>query len=182
MFIRLGVTNVIRQLERSLLALLSLVLAAISLTVSISTNLGYPAQAFANYRAYLGGDIIVYPLAIMSNPKMEQPLELYRLPGADEFSTLTTFYPHIVQQGYLAKQPPQLQPISAATQQQLLQHPEVKEVIPFTACRAGGNWHQAPAVKFRCGLWTPSRVSGSMSPRPQRLLRMILSRFGSTPN
>ncbi|HBK85551.1 MAG TPA: hypothetical protein DDZ53_05920, partial [Firmicutes bacterium] len=94
MFFRLGFINITRQLGRSVLALISLVLAAMSLTNSLSISLGYPAQAYANYRHYLGGDIIVYPTSIMGNPDRSQNLELHRL-NADPFSTLTTFYPHL---------------------------------------------------------------------------------------
>lgn len=125
MFFRLGFINITRQLGRSLLALISLVIAAVSLTNSLSISLGYPAQAFAHYRSYLGGDIIVYPTNIMGNPAAEQHLELYRM-QSDAFSTLTLFYPHLEREGYLAPASPVLQPFSETDKQALLQHTQVK--------------------------------------------------------
>lgn len=125
MFFRLGFINITRQLGRSLLALISLVLAAISLTNSLSISLGYPAQAFANYRDYLGGDVIVYPTNIMGNPAATQHLELYRL-QSDPFSTLTTLYPHLEREGVLAPTAPVLKPFSDTDKQALLQHAQIK--------------------------------------------------------
>lgn len=127
LFFRLGFINITRQLGRSVLALISLVLAAMSLTNSLSISLGYPAQAYANYRHYLGGDIIVYPTSIMGNPDRSQNLELYRL-NADPFSTLTTFYPHLEHEGFLAPESPVLRPFGETEQQILLQHKQIDSV------------------------------------------------------
>ncbi|NLW17767.1 MAG: hypothetical protein GX033_09070, partial [Firmicutes bacterium] len=127
MFFRLGFINITRQLGRSLLALISLVLAAISLTNSLSISLGYPAQAFANYRHYLGGDIIVYPINIMGNPAASQNLELHRL-QPDPFSTLTILYPHLEHEGFLAPPNPVLEPFSEADAQALSQHEQIQQV------------------------------------------------------
>jgi len=127
LFFRLGFINITRQLGRSSLALISLVLAAISLTNSLSISLGYPAQAFANYRDYLGGDIIVYPINIMGNPATSERLELQRL-QPDPFSTLTTLYPHLVREGFLAPTNSVLRPFSNTDQQLLLQHEQIKKV------------------------------------------------------
>lgn len=127
MFFRLGFINITRQLGRSLLALISLVLAAISLTNSLSISLGYPAQAFANYRHYLGGDIIVYTINIMGNPAASQNLELHRL-QPDPFSTLTILYPHLEHEGFLAPPNPVLEPFSEADAQALSQHEQIQQV------------------------------------------------------
>lgn len=125
MFFRLGFINITRQLGRSLLALICLVLAAMSLTNSLSISLGYPAQAFANYRDYLDGDIIVYPINIMGNPATTEHLELYRLQN-DAFSTLTTLYPHLEREGFLAPTAPVLKPFSETDKQALLQHAQIR--------------------------------------------------------
>lgn len=130
MFIRLGVLSITRQLGRSALALVTLVLAAISLTASLTISSGYPAQAFRNYRDYLGGDIIAYPVRIMTSSREAGQLDLYRLPR-NEFSTLTMFYPHLASEGFLSPTPPVLRPMSAADGQELLGHPEVTSVRPL---------------------------------------------------
>lgn len=124
LFFRLGFVNITRQLGRSLLALISLVLAAMSLTNSLSISLGYPAQAFANYRDYLGGDIVVYPTNIMGNPATAQHLGLYRL-QSDSFSTFTTLYPHLEREGFLAETTPVLKPFSDMDKQALLLHGQI---------------------------------------------------------
>lgn len=125
MFFRLGFVNITRQLSRSVLALLSFVIAAVSLTNSLAISLGYPALAFKNYRDYLGGDIMVYPINIMGNLTEEsQELQLRRLPD-DPFSTITTFYPHLNREGFLADQLPALLPFSEKDTEGLAEHKEI---------------------------------------------------------
>ncbi|HHW98663.1 MAG TPA: ABC transporter permease [Firmicutes bacterium] len=169
MFFRLGFINITRQLGRSLLALISLVLAAVSLTNSLSISLGYPAQAFANYRDYLGGDIIVYPINIMGNPASSEQLELHRL-QSDPFSTLTTLYPHLEREGFLASANPILGPFSDTDEQLLLQHEQIKQVN-FLYRMPG--WRQIlgtdrlalslRAVPQESGLW--QYVEGKLQPQ-----------------
>lgn len=130
MFIRLGVLNIVRQLSRSVLALVGLILAAISLTASLTISTGYPALAFSNYRDYLGGDLVAYPVRIMTSPGDQGELQLYRLPG-NEFSTLTMFYPHVTSQGFLSATPPLLRPVSETDAQAISRNPEVLEVRPL---------------------------------------------------
>ncbi len=130
LFIRLGVLSITRQLSRSTLALISLVLAAISLTANLTVSSGYPALAYSNYRHYLGGDIIVYPMRIMTSPDEQSALQLYRL-AENEFSTLTMFYPHTTKEGFLSNAAPVLRPLTATELQRLEQHPEVLEAKPL---------------------------------------------------
>jgi len=57
----LGLVNAWRNLGRSLLAVLAMGLAAMLMTGSLTLGEGYTAQRAWEYRAYLGGDILVYP-------------------------------------------------------------------------------------------------------------------------
>lgn len=54
------VTNVKRNLARSLLTIVGMGLAALVMTTSLTLSEGYPAQAYAQYRSYLGGDIVIF--------------------------------------------------------------------------------------------------------------------------
>ncbi|MGI6358248.1 MAG: ABC transporter permease [Bacillota bacterium] len=130
MFIRLGVLSIIRQLSRSALALISLVLAAVSLTANLTISSGYPALAYANYRHYLGGDIVVYPVRIMTSPDEQGDLQLYRL-AENEFSTLTMFYPHVSKEGFLSNTRPVLRSMTQEELDALQRHPEVMDVSPL---------------------------------------------------
>ncbi len=130
MFIRLGMLSITRQLSRSALALVTLVMAAISLTASLTISSGYPAQAFRNYRDYLGGDIVAYPVRIMTSNSEDGKLELYRLPK-NEFSTLTMFYPHIANEGFLSRVAPVLRPMHEADREALLRNPEIVSLCPL---------------------------------------------------
>ncbi len=129
MFVRLGIINVIRQLGRSTLALISLVLAAVALTTSLTVQQGYPAQAYSNYRHWMSGEIVVYPLRFLSTPSDLGDLQLYRLPE-NEFSTLALFYPHLSKEGFLATDAPKLEPFPSEQIEYLREHPEVIEINP----------------------------------------------------
>ena len=148
MFIRLGILGIVRQLSRSALALVSLVLAAVSLTASLTISSGYPALAFSNYRDYLGGDLVVYPVRIMTSPSEQGSLQLYRLPQ-NEFSTLTTFYPHVSNVGFLSASPPILRPLTTADISSIADNPQVATVSPL---------YRMPAWRELAGASLPTAV------------------------
>ncbi|NLY53650.1 MAG: ABC transporter permease [Firmicutes bacterium] len=201
MFFRLGLVNIVRQLERSALALLSLAIAAFSLTHSLAISLGYPAQAFANYRHYLGGDTVVYPTRIMGNPNQNQRLELHRIPN-DAFSTLTLIYPHLTREGFLAPTTPILRPFSPADMQELATHPQVRAVDALY--RMPGWWQDnpaslravppdsklwqyqteqlsAPTARATIPVWLNSRQNTAPLPPVGSELDLRLPRIGLTP-
>lgn len=148
MFIRLGILGIVRQLSRSTLALVSLVLAAVSLTASLTISSGYPALAFSNYRDYLGGDLVVYPVRIMTSPSEQGSLQLYRLPRSD-FSTLTTLYPHVSDVGFLSASPPVSRPLSATDLSSIVDNPQVAAVNPL---------YRMPAWRELAGANLPTTV------------------------
>jgi len=53
-------TNVRRNLTRSLLTVIGMGIAALVMTTSLTLSEGYPAQAYEAYRAYAGGDILIF--------------------------------------------------------------------------------------------------------------------------
>lgn len=130
MFIRLGIINIVRQLGRSTLSLVSLVLAAVALTSSLTVQQGYPAEVYSNYRDWMSGEIMLYPTRFLSTPSDRGDLQLHRLPQ-NEFSTLTLFYPHLTREGFLAVEPPRLQPFQAEQVAYLKSHPQVIAVNPI---------------------------------------------------
>jgi len=57
----LGQVNAMRNLGRSLMSVLVMAIAAFMMTSSLSVGEGYTTQRAAEYRAFLGGDVLVYP-------------------------------------------------------------------------------------------------------------------------
>ncbi|RJQ04914.1 MAG: ABC transporter permease [Bacillota bacterium] len=57
----LGLMNSTRNIGRSLLTVIAMALAAFMMTASLTVGEGYTAVRAAEYRAYLGGDVLVYP-------------------------------------------------------------------------------------------------------------------------
>ncbi len=56
----LVLTNVRRNLARSLLTVIGMGLAALIMTTSLTLSEGYPAMAYEQYREYLGGEIVLF--------------------------------------------------------------------------------------------------------------------------
>ena len=57
----LGQVNAMRNLGRSIMSVLVMAIAAFMMTSSLSVGEGYTTQRVAEYRAFLGGDVLVYP-------------------------------------------------------------------------------------------------------------------------
>lgn len=148
MFIRLGWLNVVRQLSRSTLALVSLVLAAISLTANLTIDAGYPLAAYRNYRDYLGGDLVVYPVRIMTTPGQPASPQLYRLPD-DGLSTLPVFFPHVLNEGFLADRQPAWRPLTDDDLAVVLADPQVASVRPIYRLPA---WREMPGQELPVSL------------------------------
>jgi len=60
-FLHLGIVNALRNLGRSTMTVLAMALAAFMMTASLTVAEGYTPFRAENYRAFLGGDILVYP-------------------------------------------------------------------------------------------------------------------------
>ena len=59
--IYLGQINAMRNLGRSVMSVLVMAIAAFMMTSTLSVGEGYTTQRAAEYRAFLGGDVLVYP-------------------------------------------------------------------------------------------------------------------------
>lgn len=59
--IYLGQVNAMRNLGRSLMTVIAMGVAAFMMTASLTVGEGYTTQRAAEYRAYVGGDVLVYP-------------------------------------------------------------------------------------------------------------------------
>lgn len=60
-FFRLAFTNVSRNLGRSVLSIIAMAVAAFVMTSSTSIAQGRPGSSYMAQRAFIGGDIVVYP-------------------------------------------------------------------------------------------------------------------------
>lgn len=64
MFVQLGLTNVRRNLSRSMLSVISMGVAAAVLTGALFVAAGYPGHAFLPHRVFAGGDIMIFPRSL----------------------------------------------------------------------------------------------------------------------
>ncbi len=106
-FVRLGLTNVRRNMGRSVLSIVGMALAAMILSSTLPVAQGYPSEAFKVQRQFIGGDIIVYPgkfrpsrADISSGDNVEW--EYDRLPQ-DVMSDLISFHSEYFLQGFLRR-------------------------------------------------------------------------------
>ncbi|HCW51086.1 MAG TPA: hypothetical protein DGR79_03320 [Clostridiales bacterium] len=107
--VHLGLVNAVRNIGRSLLAVTALSVAALMMTGSLTLGEGYTAMRAAEYRAFLGGDVLVYPdwtwptEADIAGVEPGRP-RLAVLP--EHFgSPLRYFHPDFYSEGYLTAAP-----------------------------------------------------------------------------
>lgn len=120
MFLRLGLTNCLRQLGRNLLVLICMVLSAISLTSALSYSEGLPQASYGFYRSYLGGDVLVSPVKWMGQAgdgNGEPPELVWRRLTEDGLNRLEMLYPELSSQGFLT--PSHLPPRQSFTDEDL---------------------------------------------------------------
>ena len=128
MFFRLGVVNAWRNLARSLLAIVSMAVAAAFLTYTISLSRGYPHEAFSVFRQMLGGEIVVYAQKVQGEIPSEDSFWTFSKPTETPFTDLSTFHPEIFQQGYLESGQSSI--ISEESLQQIQQETCVDHIAP----------------------------------------------------
>src|SRR5665647_62705 len=101
MFFRLGAVNAWRNLARSILAVVSMAVAAAFLTYTISLSRGYVKEAFSTFREMLGGEIVVYAQKVQGELPDGDSFWNFSRPTENPFTDLSVFHPEIYQQGYL---------------------------------------------------------------------------------
>lgn len=115
MLIHLAVANVWRRLSRSTLTLLAMGVAAAVLTSGLSLSQGIMRSAYFEYRAYFGGDILVFSPGFIGAAPVDQTSEeaiVKRLLQDSGFNPLLTLYPGYQTDGYLAQEPWEYAPLS----------------------------------------------------------------------
>jgi|GEM_PF-1036106 len=101
MFFRLGFQNAWRNLSRSLLAVVSMAVAAAFFTYVISLGKGYVNQAGQPLRNMLGGEIVVYAEKISAQAPKEDDRWLYHEGETDSFTDMPFLFPDLAKKGYL---------------------------------------------------------------------------------
>lgn len=100
-FVALGVTNAWRNLGKSLLTVFGMVVASAVLTSSLSLGAGYPAGAYRGERAFLGGDVVIFPFRYRVDVQTDLPRSRIDRVPADFPSDLAAFFPETYRSGFL---------------------------------------------------------------------------------
>ena len=100
-FLRMGLTNARRSAAQSILAVISISLAAAFMTHAISLGRGYAQGYKASYRSQLGGEVVVYAHSFTPNFTSSNDNWHYKLLPQAPLSSLEIFYPEVLSQGYL---------------------------------------------------------------------------------
>jgi len=101
MFFRLGFQNAWRNLGRSILAVVSMALAAAFFTYVISLGKGYANQAGQPLRNMLGGEIVVYAEKMTAESPKEEDMWSYHHGETDSFTDISFLFPDMAKTGYL---------------------------------------------------------------------------------
>lgn len=128
MFFRLGAVNAWRNLARSILAVVSMAVAAAFLTYTISLSRGYTREAFSPFRQVLGGEIVVYAQKVQGEMPTGDSYWSYVRPNENPFTDLAVFHPEIYSQGYLESSP--TGEISKTDLEQLSEESGIDGVMP----------------------------------------------------
>ena len=98
-------TNVRRNLARSLLTIVGMGIAALVMTTSLTLSEGYPAAAYAPYRQYVGGDVLLFRDKIWvrgSDVNRSEPGDWQRLySNADLPGPAELFLPGLTSTGFV---------------------------------------------------------------------------------
>jgi len=131
--LRLALTNVRVQLNRSISTLIIVGIAAMVLTSGMSMSLGTTKLAANEYRDYLGGDILVFsPGVLRAAPVNETSPNLVRRVLVDSgFNPALKFFPNLETRGYFARNEWEYAPITKEQSISIESLPQVGEISPF---------------------------------------------------
>lgn len=192
--IYLGLVNSLRNLGRSLLTVITMALAAVMMTGSLTLGEGYTSFRAVEYRAFLGGDVLIYPAwAWPTEADMAtiQPGQVRLATLPPHFgSPLMYFHPDYYAGGYLTSDPlraPGFSMFGTATQMdqavaRFKAFPGVAGVTPFEALPVtGGNLEvlvgtdtatkasRVPLGGFFLRACPPNLLAGPDDPTPPEL-------------
>lgn len=131
MFIRLALINMSRNLARSISSMISLALAAIVLTASLSIGRGYPQNAYGDFRAVIGGEIIAHSLPFAARgleSTVDSRLSYLTL---EQDTNLSVFHPELELPGFVTQFSGAVQPFASDQLAKLTQHPGVGAAKPL---------------------------------------------------
>ena len=130
MLIRLALANVWRRLSRSVLTLVAMAMAAAVLTSGLSLSQGTARQAFREYRAYYGGEIMVFSPGFIGAAPVDRDSTSgirERILNDSGFNQLLKLYPDFRRKGYLAEEDWTYSPLTAERQRSLTTHQGILE-------------------------------------------------------
>ncbi len=133
MFIRLGYLNTARNITRSILAIVSMAVAAIILTSTLTISRGYPREAYRTYRQMIGGEIVAYSLKFSGQlPTVDRTgqLILRRLENS-ALSDLPVFHPELFTGGYLTEDQADPSPFTEDDIYGIAAQPGVSGLYPY---------------------------------------------------
>ncbi len=153
--IYLGLVNSLRNVGRTLLTVVAMAIAAFMMTSSLTMGGGYTAGKAVEYRAYLGGDVLVYPTWVWPTETDVADLK----PGQAQLATLPAhfgsplsyFHPDFYASGYLTTAPggaPTYSMFSSKEEMDravaaLAARPEVSGIVPYEAVPVVGGQLEA---------------------------------------
>lgn len=131
---RLAWNNTRRNWIRSILVIGGMAVAAFIMAASQSLTEGHVSWAFARYRAFMGGDLVAYPLEMVVEGRAQEDQVTWVWDYWDHpwVNDLASFYPSLSQQGFVR---PQESPVAYFEVDRLppviLDHPQVRHVEPY---------------------------------------------------
>ncbi|MGE5653510.1 MAG: hypothetical protein ACM3ZQ_04475, partial [Bacillota bacterium] len=133
MFLRLGYINAVRNLARSLTAVISMAVAAVFLTTTISLTGGYPKEGYLMYRQIIGGEIIGYAAKFTGALPSSQSSSSWSLvqPEPEETSDLPFYHPEVYTEGFLSEGGKGISSFSQEQIQRLASQPGVAGLYPY---------------------------------------------------
>ena len=103
-FLRLGLLNAYRNLTRSSIAIFAMFIAGAFLTFAVSLSRGYPHAIKKDYRAVMGGEIIVYEMPFADIELDNDHTWVHKTLVSSPLTDLEIFHPQLFQQGYFSKE------------------------------------------------------------------------------
>jgi hypothetical protein len=143
-------TNVRRQLNRTLLSVWVMAIAAMVLTSGLSFSQGTARLSSISYRDYYGADIMVMsPGYIGAAPLNNMGEALHtRLLLYSDFNLLARLYPDFVSEGYLAAESWRHEPLGSKLLADIGSHANVAGVQPYYTLPAGVGEHNIDLRPF----------------------------------
>ncbi len=170
MFVRLGLTNSLRQLGRSLLVLLAMTLSAMSLTSALSYSQINTKNSYPFYRQLLGGEILVAPIRWAGQQAKDitagTALQPIRLPKTG-LSWLERYYPQLYADGFLGT--------ADSRTSQVIPEETIQHLASEPGISGYGLQYQFPASLTNAthGTEKYTRVTVQPLPDPERLAKLL---------